>query len=142
MVERAGLKRKTSEAGRGRALGKGRGWGPEVTRLGSSRREWAWEEGQGRPEVLLEAEPWPVVLQLLQHHICAAVPGHHCPRLPLCHCLQLPDQGQLGPEGREMGLGDLSLEPWLVRGKGGELSVGRPLGGLEGKRTLGSRGEH
>lgn len=51
---------------------------------------------------LLRADPRPVVLQLLQHHIRAAVPGHHRPGLSLCHRLQLPDQGQLWglPAGR------------------------------------------
>ncbi|XP_077810277.1 protein lifeguard 2 isoform X11 [Macaca mulatta] len=37
---------------------------------------------------------WDVV-QLLQHHLRAAVPGHHSPCLPLSHRLQLPDQVRL-----------------------------------------------
>lgn len=44
-------------------------------------------------------------LQLLQHQVCAALPGHHCPCLPLSHPLQLPDQGQPGVQGRDKEVG-------------------------------------
>lgn len=60
-------------------------------------------------------------LQLLQHHVCAAVPEHHGPRLPLGHRLQLPDQGQLwGPPARE-----------------GRWGAGSELGSLAGERSQG-----
>ncbi|XP_077810282.1 protein lifeguard 2 isoform X16 [Macaca mulatta] len=42
-----------------------------------------------------ELTPRPDGPQLLQHHLRAAVPGHHSPCLPLSHRLQLPDQVRL-----------------------------------------------
>lgn len=43
--------------------------------------------------ILLTDRP-PAHPQLLQHHVCPAVPGHHSSCLPLSHHLQFPDQGQ------------------------------------------------
>lgn len=43
--------------------------------------------------ILLTYRP-PAHPQLLQHHVCPAVPGHHSSCLPLSHHLQFPDQGQ------------------------------------------------
>lgn len=118
-VGRLGSSRRDGEAGEGgsweRREGGPHGGGIRSLQKGVGLGGGLGETGSPAPKL----SPCLRVLQLLQHHVCAAVPEHHGPCLPLRHRLQLPDQGQL-------------WGPWAQEGREG---AGSELGSLAGERS-------
>ena len=65
-------------------MGKEGRWGPHGGGIRSLQKRVGLGGGLGETRSpALKLSPCPRVLQLLQHHVCAAVPEHHGPRLPL-----------------------------------------------------------